>query len=106
MNERRSPAIEKKITEVVEGDHRVKIVGTIISMDESVPLIVIDDGTGIANIIVDEIKNKVGDQIRAMGKVINTEPVEIRAEIIQDFSKIDREVYNKYLDILSKALKS
>jgi len=106
MSERRSPAIEKKINQINEEDHRVKIVGTIISVDDSIPLIVIDDGSGIANVVVDEVKFKVGDQVRVIGRVINTEPIEIRAEIVQDFSKVDREIYDKYLDILSKALKS
>ena len=105
MSERRHPAVEKKISEVNEDNTRIKLVGTIISIDESIPMIVIDDGTGIANIVVDEIKFNIGNQIRVIGRVINTEPVEIRAEIVQDFSKVDMEIYNKYLEILSKALK-
>ncbi len=106
MSERRSPAIEKKISQIDENDLRVKIVGNIVSLDESIPMIVVDDGSGIANVIVDEIKFNIGAQVRVIGKVINTEPVEIRAEIVQDFSKVDRETYEKYLEVLRKALKS
>ncbi len=105
MSERRSPAIEKKINEITEEDLRVKVVGTIISIDDSIPMIILDDGTGIANIIVDEIKFDVGSQVRVIGKVINMEPIEIRAEIVQDFSKVDREIYDKYLEILKNSVK-
>ncbi len=105
MSERRSPAIEKKINEITEEDLRVKVVGTVISIDDSIPMIVVDDGTGIANVVVDEVKFDVGSQVRVIGKVINTEPIEIRAEIVQDFSKVDRETYDKYLEILKNSVK-
>ncbi len=105
MSERRSPAIEKKINEITEEDLRVKVVGTVISIDDSIPLIVVDDGTGIANVVVDEVKFDVGSQVRVIGKVINTEPIEIRAEIVQDFSKVDREIYDKYLEIVKNSVK-
>ncbi len=106
MSERRSPAVEKKINEINDSDMRVKVVGTIISIDDSIPMIIVDDGSGIANVVVDEIKFEIGKQVRVIGRVINTEPIEIRAEAVQDFSKVDRETYEKYLNVIEKALKS
>ena len=106
MSERRSPAVEKKINEINDSDMRVKVVGTIISIDDSIPMIIVDDGSGIANVVVDEIKFEIGKQVRVIGRIINTEPIEIRAEAVQDFSKVDRETYEKYLNVIEKALKS
>ncbi len=100
---RRLPGIEKKINQIDENDVRIKIVGTIVSVDESVPMITIDDGTGIANVVVDKINNKVSDIVRVIGRVINLEPIEIRGEIVQNFP-VDIEIYNKYLEIIQKVL--
>ena len=97
------PGIEKRIKEINDMDTRVKIVGTVISIDESIPMITIDDGTGIANVVLDEIKVNISDNVRVIGRVVNTNPVEIRGEIIQKFN-LKRDLYEKYLDIIDRIL--
>ena len=97
------PGIEKRIKEINDMDTRVKIVGTVITIDESIPMITIDDGTGIANVVLDNIDVNISDNIRVIGRVVNTNPVEIRGEIIQKFD-LRRDLYEKYLDIIDKVL--
>ena len=97
------PGIEKRIKEIGDMDTRVKIVGTVISIDESIPMITIDDGTGIANVVLDKIDVKISDNVRVIGRVVNTNPVEIRGEIVQKFD-LSRDLYEKYLDIIDKVL--
>ena len=97
------PGIEKKINEINDLDTRVKIVGTVISIDNSIPMITIDDGTGIANVVLDEIKVNISDNVRVIGRIVNTNPVEIRGEVVQKFD-LKRDLYEKYLDIIDKVL--
>ena len=97
------PGIEKRIKEINDMDTRVKIVGTVISIDESIPMITIDDGTGIANVVLDKINVNISDNVRIIGRVVNTNPVEIRGEIVQKFN-LKRELYEKYLNIIDRVL--
>ena len=97
------PGIEKRIKEINDMDTRVKIVGTVISIDESIPMITIDDGTGIANVVLDKINVNISDNVRIIGRVVNTNPVEIRGEIVQKFN-LERNLYEKYLNIIDRVL--
>ena len=93
------PAVYRKISEINPNlDSRVRIVGKIIDFNEDA--IVIDDGSGKINISYSEDIPKpelsIGMLVRIFGFIIPSEPTEIRAEIIQDFSKLNI----KYINLL------
>ncbi len=104
---RRNVAFEKRISELNSTDIRVKVIGTVIEKDASNMSIVIDDGGSTLRILLepDEFnKIEVGKLIRVMGVVIpplEGETVELRGEIVQDFSKLNPELYEKYLKLKS-----
>lgn len=100
---RRQPAITRKIAEIKEADIRVRLVGKVIDRNESA--IVLDDGTGTAEIVIEpETVNKAGDLdlhdfLRVFCRVIPLEKkIELRAEIIQDMTNLDVELYRKVFD--------
>ena len=94
---RRLPAIEKKISEISpEHDVRIRILGRII--DKANETIVVDDGTGSAEIITSDLNVTAGidDLVRVFTRVLPLEEgYELRAEIIQDMSILDMELYKK-----------
>ncbi|MBI5347637.1 MAG: hypothetical protein HZB66_03430 [Candidatus Aenigmarchaeota archaeon] len=96
---RRMPAVLRKIQEInPETDVRVRLIGKIIDIDESV--LVIDDGTGKAEIIFDPASNSVnfrkGDVVRVFARVLPLETDhELRLELIQDMAKLDMELYSR-----------
>lgn len=104
---KRRVALERKISEVrINEDVRVKIVGRIISKDDKITMFVLDDGESKANIIVPDQKMfesiQLGKIIRVIGIVlpaIGENNFEIRAEIIQDMSRLDLELYNQYMKL-------
>jgi hypothetical protein len=96
---KRSPAISTKISELDEG-HRVSIVGTVVSRSSDISSFILDDGENKVVVLVDNQsdfeKIKEGQFIRAMGKVWGQgDEVELQADIVQDFSKIDKNLYKK-----------
>ena len=102
---KRNVAIEKVISELTKEDIRVKVIGTVIEKDSSNNSVVIDDG--IANIRVllnNELFEKIstGKIVRITGLIVpplQGESVELQGEIVQDFSKLDSELYEKYLKV-------
>lgn len=89
----RNPAVEKEIVEIEEEDDYVTVIGTVIRSNPNDYTMVIDDGTGQITIFGDKLY-EIGTVIRVIGK-----PFEmgkgINAEVIQDFSSVDMDIYHK-----------
>lgn len=112
---KRNVAYEKKISELKKEDVRVKIVATVVEKDQSNFTILVDDGESNLRVLLDEEnfnKVEIGEVIRIIGLVIppldEKGVIELKGEIVQDFSKLDHELYVKYLklkDILFKKVK-
>ncbi len=97
---RRQPAKPRKIKDVAENDIRVRLLGRVIDKTDST--IMLDDGTGTAEIIIEpETVNGAGeielhDVLRVFCRVIPLESsIEFRAEIIQDMTGMDMDLYRK-----------
>jgi len=104
---KRNPAVEKKISEITREDIRVTTVGTLIETDPEINAIVIDDGEkSIKVMLPPDVFAKVepGKVVRVIGLVAPAmagEEIELRGEIVQDFSKVDKELYKEYLKLKS-----
>ena len=100
---KRNPAIEKKISQITKDDVRVAVIGTIVEMDNSINVIMIDDGESTIRILLPEEefeKCEPGKLIRAIGLIapaMDTDEMELKGEIVQDFSKLDKNLYIEYL---------
>jgi len=97
---RRAPAIPKRISDLKPEIGRVCLAGTIISKNKDIGSFILDDGANKILILTNDPKEfeqlQEGKFVRVMGKVWGQEgELEIQAEIIQDFNKIDRDLYNK-----------
>ena len=92
---KRAPAPYRKISEISpEKDIRVRLLGRVIGKIDGT--IVIDDGTGRADIVAEEFSAETNDIIRVFARVLPLESgYELRAEIIQKMDKMDIELYNK-----------
>ena len=93
---RRFPAVSKKISEITEKDIRVRIMGTVI--DKQNGSILIDDGTGKADVVVEEGLDKINnsDIIRIFCRVLPLENGhELRAEIIQNMNSLDMDLHKR-----------
>lgn len=102
--QRRAPAKPKDIEQIdPQRDIRVRIVGTVIDMeDESVK---IDDGTGSAEVFatedqIDELEEN--QRVRILGRVLPTpDGFEVQAEAFQDFSSVDSELYDRVKKVVN-----
>src|SRR3990167_5544630 len=93
---RRAPAIPKRISDLKPEMGRVCLAGTIISKNKDIGSFILDDGANKILILTNDPKEFEQLQEGKMGKVWGQEgELEIQAEIIQDFNKIDRDLYNK-----------
>jgi hypothetical protein len=95
---RRHPALARKIAEInPESDIRVRLLGKV--ADKSDSSFIMEDDSGRAEIIADDIDlifNK-DDLVRVFARVLPLEDgFELRAEIIQDMSKLDMDLYKKF----------
>lgn len=96
----RTPYAHASISSITEKDSNVKIIGTIIKKDKESSSIVLDDGKGAIVVLMpsDDLLEKavVGKQVRILGVVLPFEGgFELKADIIQDFSKVDKDLYTK-----------
>ena len=100
---KRAPAIEKKISQITKDDIRVSVIGTIVELDNSIYSIMIDDGEKTIRVILPEEqfeKCEPGKMVRVIGLVapdLDGDEVELKGEIVQDFSKLDKNLYIEYL---------
>jgi len=99
---KKAPAVNVKISNLQENMGRVAIVGTVINKNPDIGSFMLDDSEKSVIVIApsndaksfDSIKE--GQFIRVMGKVWGAgDEIEIQAEIIQDFSKIDKKLYQQ-----------
>jgi len=103
---RRNVAIEKEISELTKDDVRVKVIGTVIEKPKSNYSVVIDDGKASLRILLssDEFnKIETGKLVRVIGIIVppleEGDSVEMKGELVQDFSKLNPEIYEKYLNL-------
>jgi aspartyl/asparaginyl-tRNA synthetase len=99
---RRAPAIITRIKDLNSDMGRVCILGTIVQKNNDIGSVILDDGASSVLVLLnnpqDIEKFQTGQTVRVMGKVWGSESeIEIQAEVVQDFSKIDRELYNKIM---------
>lgn len=97
---KRAPAVLRKISEInPETDIRVRIVGNVI--DKTDGSMVIDDGSGSAEIVTDEkgeVQANVNDIVRVFARVLPLEEgYELRAEIIQPMNGLDLNLFRKIM---------
>jgi len=97
---RRAPAIDLPISKLKENLGRVALLGTVVSKNPELSAFVLDDSKSSILVLANDPRQfesvKEGQTVRVLGKVWGTgNELEIQAEIVQDFSKIDRELYNK-----------
>jgi hypothetical protein len=92
---RRMPSVEKRVSELKNGDMRVSLIGTVIDKQEN--RIVLDDGTGKVNINFEVAPPvSINQFVRVFGRVIQAgDDIEIDGEIIQDMEKLDKDLYKK-----------
>jgi hypothetical protein len=103
-NQRRAPARPKDIEEIdPQNDIRVRVVGTIISVDDD--SVTIDDSTGsVEAFLEDEAMEDLEEQqrIRVLGRVLPTpDSFEIQGEIVQSFEDVDPEIYDSVKKVVN-----
>jgi hypothetical protein len=96
MNEfkyRRLPASRRKISDISpEKDIRIRILGKVLDKTDST--VIIDDGSGKAEIFVDELPDN--DFVQVFARVLPLEDgYELRAEAVQDMDKLDIDLHKK-----------
>ncbi|QKQ98504.1 hypothetical protein GKQ38_03185 [Candidatus Nanohaloarchaea archaeon] len=103
-NQRRAPARPKDIEEIdPQKDIRVRVVGTVISVDDD--SVTIDDSTGSVEVFLeDEAMEDLEEQqrIRVLGRVLPTpDSFEIQGEIVQSFEDVDPEIYDSVKKVVN-----
>lgn len=85
-------------------DLRVSLVGTIVDIDDKSLFFTLDDGEDKVSVLLNnesQMKDlKLGKRVRVIGIVMGfEESFELRGEVIQDFTSLNVEYYNKYLEL-------
>ena len=94
---RREPFKETLIRDLHLGDHNVAISGYILKRGDG--LFFLDDGTG--EILVHAEKVPEVDVVKVLGGVLAYDNgFELQAEIIQDYSSVDKELLKKVKELL------
>lgn len=99
---RRAPAVPVKISDLKSDMGRVCVLGTVVSRNTEIGSLVIDDGQASVLVLLSETqyldKIKDGQTVRVFGRVWGSgNEIEIQAELVQNFDKIDRDLYNKVM---------
>ncbi len=99
---RRAPAVPVKISALRGDMGRVCVLGTVVSKNPDIGSLIIDDGQASVLVLLSEMSYlehlKEGQTVRVFGKVWGSgNEVEIQAELVQNFEKIDRDLYNKVM---------
>ncbi len=99
VSPRRMPAYEKRIAEITKSDVRVRLLGTVIDINDNV--VVLDDGTGKINVVFNEpVEAGTNSIVRVFGRVMPAEDgFEIDGEILQDMKGVDVALYRKAADL-------
>ena len=102
---KRAVAKIRKISSInKEEDLRVSIIGTVVDIDSKSLFFTIDDGTGKVSVILTNeslMKTlKLGRVVRVIGLVVGFESgFELRGEIVQDFTGLNIDYFNKFLNL-------
>ena len=107
---KRRVAVEKRICDLTPEDSRVAVIGTVVSIDEESLLFDMEDSTGMLTVILpsNELMKhiKIGSLVRVIGLILPFEEgVELRAEIIQDFSELSPELFSIFQNLLGNPQK-
>jgi hypothetical protein len=99
---RRLPYVPKSVAALKISQGRIAVLGTLVSKDEDNYTFAIDDGTSQVVVILNDLERfkelAKGVLVRVLGRVVGAgEEAEILADTIQDFSKINIELYNKHI---------
>ncbi|MBD3312262.1 hypothetical protein GF352_02280 [archaeon] len=102
---KRMVSVEKKIIDLTKDDSRVAVVGTVLSIDEESLVFTIEDPSGQLTILTpteDLIKGlEVGGVARVIGMVLPYEEgLELRAEVVQDFSSLNPDLFKALHDLM------
>ena len=102
----RMPALERKISDISQGDTRVSIVGTVVGFKDNI--IVLDDGTGKIDVsFEEEPKVKDGQLVRIFGRVIPLDDgIELQGEVCHDFSDADLGLWRNVSGLWEESLKN
>jgi len=89
----RTPAIEKRISEINEDDDYISVVATVVSNDPREYTLLLDDGTGQTTAFVERLF-EIGKFVRVIGRPFENGKG-INVDIVQDFSGVNISLYNK-----------
>ncbi len=97
---RRLPAELVKIKDLRAGMKRVCVAGTVISKNTDLYSFMIDDGEAKVLVLMNDVdrfqKIEISQFVRAFAKIWGEgDEIELQADVVQDFSKIDKELYQK-----------
>ncbi|MFB6213498.1 MAG: hypothetical protein ABEJ07_02975 [Candidatus Nanohaloarchaea archaeon] len=103
-NQRRAPGIPKDIEDIdPRDDIRVRVVGTVITREDS--SVAVDDGTGTVEVFLDDDQLDEVDEnqrVRVIGRVLPTpDSFEIQGEVVQDFSDVDPELHDRVKKVVN-----
>lgn len=97
MDIRVEPFKEKFIKDIKFEDYKVAVSGSVVNRKER--SFFLDDGTGQILVISDEVPQY--DFVKVFGRLIPYEDhYELQAEILQDLSKVDKELLKKVKELL------
>ena len=98
---KRAPALYRAIADVQPDDIRVRLLGRVIGSADGT--LVIDDGTGRADVICEDFTASTNDIVRIFCRVLPLEKgFELRSELVQKMDGLDTGLYQKTL--LGRAL--
>ena len=95
----RYPFVNQKISDL-NSNMSVAIAGLIVSKDSEIISFIVEDDSGRANVITNNMDSfnglKEGQFVRILGKTWGEgDDIELKSDIIQDFSSVDFELYKK-----------
>ena len=98
VQQRRVPARQRRISDVVMGDERVRVVGVVV--DKRDTEFTLDDGTGRLTVIFDDPAIlsgfEVGSKVRVFGTPLSVSGTnELHADIVQRVDKLDLNLYSE-----------
>jgi len=101
---KRKHAVDTTISNIEGNGERVSLLSTVVDFDPKTGEGKIDDGTGIATLILEDFlfaeKLTPGKRIRVIGRAYKSDDgVIIRAEIVHDMSDVDPSLYRKVVSL-------
>jgi hypothetical protein len=101
---RRLPSVEKAIADISPEDIRVRVLGTVIDVQDSA--LMLDDGSGKLHVTFENpVTTKPNQLVRVFGRVIPLEQgVQLQGELVQDMSHLDVNLYKKVHALINKKL--